>query len=147
MSMSNNQTNEIQNKQKQTVPLSVFIVVSLVAFGFGYMYSGQQSTPEPTVTVTVAPKSEADPSQSPAQISLKTSFGDGTHVVGKTFEPGVYTSTGPNSGRLCLYQWLTSTGKDGEIVNQSGTKGTATVTLAEGDIFEASSCGTWTKSE
>ena len=144
--MSEDQTTEAPKKQKQTVPLAVFIVVTVIAFGFGYMYAGQQTPePSPTVTVTVAPEVEVAPSQEPPQPRLKTSFGDGTHVVGQTFEPGVYTSTGPNTGRMCLYQWLTSTGKDGEIVNQSGTKGTATVTLAEGDIFEASTCGTWIK--
>lgn len=144
--MSEDQTTEAPKKQKQTVPLAVFIVVTVIAFGFGYMYAGQQTPePSPTVTVTVAPKAEATETQAPAQPSLKTSFGDGTFVVGQTFEPGNYTTQGPEVGGLCLYQWLTSTGKDGEIVNQSTTKGSATVTLAEGEIFESMRCGTWTK--
>lgn len=142
--MSADQATEAPKKQKQTVPLAVFIVVTVIAFGFGFMYAGQRTPePSPTVTVTVAPEAVAAPSQTPAQPSLRTSFGDGTHVVGQTFAPGTYTT--PGAGDFCLYQWLTSTGKDGEIVNQSGTKGSATVTLTEGEVFESMRCGTWSK--
>jgi hypothetical protein len=143
-----NNPEETKAKQKQTVPLFVFIISVIAAFIFGLVYETQPENPTPTpaVTVTVSPGQAQDKDEAQAATSMNTSFGDGIHVVGQYFEAGTYTTLGLSDGRLCLYQWLTSTGQDAAIVGQKGTKGSATVTLVDGEIFNPSNCGTWKKS-
>ncbi len=68
----------------------------------------------------------------------------GMHTVGMTVLAGTYT-TNVTSG-MCYYAWKSGTGADAEIVdNNIVESGPATVTLEDGQIFETTGCGTWTK--
>lgn len=70
-------------------------------------------------------------------------FGAGVHVVGRTVEPGTYST---NGGENCYYSWKSGTGSDASIIDNNIVDGPATVTLNEGDVFETSSrCAKWTK--
>lgn len=71
-----------------------------------------------------------------------TQFSDGIHVVGSTVTPGVYSIS---SASDCYYAWMSGTSSDANIIDNNIVNGPAVVTLKAGDIFETSSCGTWTK--
>ncbi|MFT4051592.1 MAG: hypothetical protein QM677_04985 [Microbacterium sp.] len=74
-----------------------------------------------------------------------SSFGSGIRLVGTNTAAGTYTTEEITSG-MCYYVWKTSTASDADIIdNNIVESGTATVTLQDGDIFESSGCGTWTK--
>ncbi|QOC24800.1 hypothetical protein IC744_16185 [Microbacterium hominis] len=79
------------------------------------------------------------------QTIAANSFGEGIRLVGKNTAAGVYTTAEITSGS-CYYVWRTSTASDAEIIDNNIVKsGTATVTLRDGDVFESSRCGKWTK--
>ncbi|GAA3318178.1 hypothetical protein GCM10017710_35250 [Arthrobacter ramosus] len=71
----------------------------------------------------------------------------GLHVVGGDVQPGTYTTTGPDGTNSvgCYYAWKTGTGSDASIKDNNIVKGAATVTLANGEVFESTSCTAWTK--
>ena len=71
----------------------------------------------------------------------------GLHVVGGDVQPGTYTTTGPDGTNSvgCYYAWKTGTGSDASIKDNNIVQGAATVTLANGEVFESNSCEAWTK--
>lgn len=78
-----------------------------------------------------------------AEVAQKASqFRDGVHIVGTTVTAGVYSISTSDS---CYYVWRTGTGSDSEIVDNNIVSGPATVTLRDGEVFETSRCGTWSK--
>lgn len=94
---------------------------------------------------------EADLSERESAVSATeadiaaNSFGGGVRLVGTNTAAGVY-STGEIVSGMCYYVWKTGTGSDAGIVDNNIVRsGTATVTLADGDVFESNGCGTWTK--
>ena len=72
----------------------------------------------------------------------KRKFGSGTVIVGTDVEPGTYRAEG---GDGCYYAWMSSLSSDADIISNNLTDGTAIADLHDGDIFESSSCGLWTK--
>lgn len=86
----------------------------------------------------------ADPAPPPPPPSPKTSFGDGTYVVGTDITPGVYQSAGPVGDGACY--WKRSNG-DGIVANAM-TKKPQTVQIEAGDTaFTSSKCQEWQKTD
>jgi hypothetical protein len=72
---------------------------------------------------------------------------DGYWIVGKTVEPGTWTTN--DTSRVCLWERLSGFALDGTDVIDFDTvdSGTATVEIEAGDIgFFSLDCGRWTKS-
>lgn len=71
---------------------------------------------------------------------------EGRWTVGDDIDPGTYKSTSPVEVDNC-YWAITKTGSNGDdiVSNDFGVKGNLTVVLKEGQDFESTSCGTWTK--
>lgn len=74
----------------------------------------------------------------------KTSFGDGTFIVGTDIDAGTYKNSG---GSTCYYSRLSGfSGELDDIVSNELTSASAIVTIAPSDRgFKSSGCGTWTK--
>lgn len=71
-------------------------------------------------------------------------FGGGIQIIGQTVAAGQYR-TGEILG-MCYYAWKTDTSSSADIVDNNIVRsGTATVTLRDGEVFESSGCGTWSK--
>ena len=72
----------------------------------------------------------------------KTSFGDGTYLVGTDIVAGTYKTPG---GASCYYARLKDTsGSFNSILANNNTNGPAVVTIAATDgAFESTRCGTW----
>ncbi|PJJ65367.1 hypothetical protein [Compostimonas suwonensis] len=72
---------------------------------------------------------------------------NGVHVVGQGVSAGVYVTDGPSGTNSagCYYAWKSGTGSDADIVDNNIVDGAATVTLADGDVFESNSCQVWRK--
>ena len=79
-----------------------------------------------------------------SQITIsKTTFEDGTYIVGTDIQPGTYKSSGQGS---CYYSRLAGFGGDlGDIIANENTDTAAVVTIAATDKgFKSNRCGTWT---
>lgn len=76
----------------------------------------------------------------------KTSFDEGTYIVGTDIEPGTYKNSG-SSG--CYYARLSGFTGDLENIIANGTSDAPTVvTIAQTDAgFDSNGCGTWTRLE
>lgn len=74
----------------------------------------------------------------------KTSFGDGTYIVGTDIQPGTYKSSGQQG---CYYARLKGFGGTiDDIITNNNTDNPAIVTISASDKgFQSKSCGTWTK--
>lgn len=94
----------------------------------------------------VAAKAEAE--RVAAEIAAKqpkTSFSDGTFLVGKDIQAGTYRNqTGYDS---CYWERLSGTsGSFTEIIANDNPQGQAVVTILEGDnAFSSKRCGTWSR--
>lgn len=88
---------------------------------------------------------EREASVSAAEVEKsEREFGGGLHTVGKTVSPGTYM-TNVTSG-FCYYAWKNGTASGAGIIdNNIVEEGPATVTLRDGEVFESSGCGTWTR--
>ena len=78
--------------------------------------------------------------------SSKTSFGDGTYIVGTDIDPGTYRNSG-SAG--CYYVRLSGFTHDfSNIIANQNTDAQAVVTIAPTDArFQSKRCGTWTNIE
>lgn len=76
--------------------------------------------------------------------SSRTSFGDGTFIIGTDIEPGTYKNVG---GTSCYYARLSGfEGSISDIITNENVDSSAIVTISAGDKgFKSSRCGTWTK--
>ncbi len=76
----------------------------------------------------------------------KTSFDEGTYILGTDIEPGTYKNSG-SSG--CYYARLSGfTGDFENIIANGNSDAPTVVTIAPTDAgFESNGCGTWTKLE
>jgi hypothetical protein len=76
--------------------------------------------------------------------SSKTSFGDGTYIVGTDITPGTYKNTGSEG---CYYARLHGFGDTLDDIIANDNVDTATiVTISASDKgFQSTRCGTWTK--
>lgn len=76
----------------------------------------------------------------------KTSFDEGTYIVGEDIEPGTYKNSG-SSG--CYYARLSGyTGDMSNIIANGNTDTSTVVTIVQTDAgFESQGCGKWTKIE
>ena len=74
--------------------------------------------------------------------AARTSFGDGTHLVGKEIRPGTYRTKGTSS---CYWARLKNfSGSLNAIAANNNASGPEVVTIARTDKgFESSRCGTW----
>lgn len=74
----------------------------------------------------------------------KTSFDDGTYIVGTDLEPGTYRNTGDQG---CYWARLSGFGgTTDEIISNDNTDTAAIVTISTSDKgFQSNGCGTWTK--
>lgn len=71
--------------------------------------------------------------------------GDGKYTVGVTIEPGTYSATVP-AGSGCYWAiYVSGTNYADIIQNDFGSSGTMFVTISQGQDFESSGCGTWTR--
>jgi hypothetical protein len=100
------------------------------------------ATPRPQ-----APTTQAPPPPPPPPAGPRTSFDDGTWLVGADIAPGRYRATVPAGGH-CYWARLRNTtgGSDSIIANDLKDKGQSVVTILKSDnAFETSGCGTWTR--
>lgn len=74
----------------------------------------------------------------------RTSFGDGTYIVGTDIAPGTYRAPG---GDTCYWERESSlSGSSDDIIANNLSPGQQTVTIAASDKgFKTQGCGTWTK--
>jgi hypothetical protein len=80
---------------------------------------------------------------SAAETAKKASeFGNGVHIVGTNVTAGTYSIA---SSTDCYYAWMSGTGSNADIIDNNIVSGPATVTLRDGDVFETSRCGIWSK--
>lgn len=87
-----------------------------------------------TETVTASPEPPPGP---------KTTFGDGTWIVGTDIAPGTYRSSG---GSGCYWERTTGTGDLDDIIDNDNASGPAVVVIAPDDpFFVSKGCGTWTQ--
>lgn len=120
--------------------------------GFGGTLSeiiANENTDDPAV-VTIAPTDKGFQSvrcgtwtQDLSQITAsKTSFNDGTYIVGTDIQPGTYRSSGREG---CYYARLSGFGgSTREIIANENTDSPAIVSIALGDKgFQSVRCGTW----
>lgn len=79
----------------------------------------------------------------------RTSFTDGTFVVGTDIAPGTYKTEGPYPRALPNCYWARLKGVSGElgdVITNGNTRGPTTVTIKPGDTaFKSNGCATWTK--
>lgn len=86
----------------------------------------------------------ADPVPPPPPPGPKTSFGDGTYVVGTDVAPGVYQSAGPVDDGACYWKRVNGDG----IVDNAMTKKPQIVQIEAGDTeFTTSECQEWQKTD
>lgn len=76
------------------------------------------------------------------QIAANSFQSGGVVIIGKTVAAGDYNTSGVTN---CYYAWKSDTTKNASIIDNNIVSGTATVTLADGDVFESNRCGKWTK--
>jgi hypothetical protein len=74
-----------------------------------------------------------------------SSIKEGTWTVGRTVEPGTYTTEKAVSGSCYWGIYTSGTNGDDIIANDIVTGGQPTVTLQPGQDFETTRCGTWAK--
>lgn len=74
-----------------------------------------------------------------------SSIREGTWTVGRTVEAGTYTTDKPVTGSCYWGIYTSGTNGDDIIANDIVTGGQPTVTLQQGQDFETTRCGTWTK--
>ncbi len=132
----------------------------LVAFGLGAAVGSSGSStptasaPSPaTVTQTVpgAPSASANPTPAAqaAAAGPKTSFGDGTYLVGTDIAPGSYRTTGPRADSPlpnCYFaRAKDDSGSISSIEQNDNTQGAARVTVKNGEYLTITGCD-WTKS-
>lgn len=77
--------------------------------------------------------------------AAKVQFGDGTWVVGKDIEPGVYRSSG--QGSWCYWERLSGlSGEFGDIIANGAPDGPAVVEIESSDAaFSSQGCKSWTR--
>ncbi len=99
-------------------------------------------TPLPTPTPVPTPTPEPTPTPVPTPTGPKTTFGDGTYLVGKDIAPGLYWTVTTDS---CYFARLAGFGGsiDDIIANDNAT-GQAIVLVQDSDAgFESHRCGQW----
>lgn len=79
------------------------------------------------------------------QAKAATNIVDGTWTVGRDIEPGVYRSAEPVGSRCYWGIYRSGTNGSDILENDIPGGGHPVVTLAEGQDFNSSRCGTWTK--
>lgn len=100
------------------------------------------ATSEPEEFATREPVTPTRPAPTPA--GPQTTITDGTWTVGQHIVPGKYQPKVP-AGEDCYWAVLKSGTNGATILNNGIGGGLPTVTLAPGQDFETSRCGTWTK--
>ena len=107
------------------------------------------AAPGVTTVYVTAPGAPAASTAAPAPAGPRTSFGDGTYEVNADIVPGTYKTTVPTSGRSCYWKRLKDfNGAAGSILDNGTAKAGSPVTvkILQSDAgFEATACGTWTK--
>lgn len=109
----------------------------------------QPTTETQTTTITARTTTTASQSSSSATSSAtsgpRTSFGDGTWMVGSGIEPGTYTTEG---GAGCYWARLGGlSGETDDIIANDNASGPTSVTISGTDAaFQSQDCGTWTLS-
>lgn len=78
------------------------------------------------------------------QVEANT-INEGTWTVGVDVEPGTYRTTGPVTGTCYWAIFRSGTNKDDIVQNDIVKGGSPTVTIAAGQDFETSRCGSWVK--
>lgn len=103
----------------------------------------QIPTPQPTSQPTPAPA--PPPTAPPPPAGPRTTFGDGTYVVGSEVVPGTYRNSNSSSG--CYWERLSGFGgTTDEIIANNFTQSRQLVTISPSDIgFSAQGCGSWTQ--
>jgi len=79
------------------------------------------------------------------QTKAATNIVDGTWTVGRDIEPGVYRSAEPVGSRCYWGIYRSGTNGSDILENDIPGGGHPVVTLSEGQDFNSSRCGTWTK--
>jgi len=113
----------------------------------------RSSTPAPTLTQTATPQPTAQPTAAPTPAPTaapppagpRTTFTDGTYVVGSEVAPGTYRNSSSSSG--CYWERLSGFGgSTDEIIANNFTQSRQLVTISPSDVgFSAQGCGTWTQ--
>lgn len=85
---------------------------------------------------------DEDAVEEAAEEGPKTSFTDGTYLVGTEIQPGTYRAQPVSS---CYWERLSGlSGASSDIITNEFTKGQALVTILESDMaFKSSKCGRW----
>lgn len=102
--------------------------------------------PEPGTSTTTA-RATVSPSDAVAKPPAAKGIKDGGWLVGRDVPAGRYHSAGPADGLFCLWTKTTTPdaqpGEKGFITNDA-PPGPSYVSLAAGQYFTTSHCGTWT---
>lgn len=75
----------------------------------------------------------------------RNTIADGSWTVGRDIEPGTYTVASPVMSTCYWGIYASGSNKSKIIENDVVTGGRPTVTIAEGQDFESTKCGSWTK--
>lgn len=106
----------------------------------------EAETDEPVPTEAPATEVAEEPDEpvdEPAPAGPAPAFGDGTHVVGQTFEPGRYRAVDVSN---CYWERLSDLSGDFDalIANDIVDGGSVIVDIADGDeAFTSQRCGDW----
>ncbi|WP_018180118.1 hypothetical protein [Jongsikchunia kroppenstedtii] len=102
-----------------------------------------QTTTITASTTTTTSSGTSSSATSSAASGPRTSFGDGTWMVGSGIEPGTYSTDG---GDGCYWARLGGlSGATDDILANDNASGPATVTISGTDAaFQSQDCGTWT---
>jgi len=102
----------------------------------------QTTTVTASTTTTTSSRSSSSATSS-ASSGPRTSFSDGTWMVGSGIEPGTYSTEG---GTGCYWARLSGlSGETDDILANDNAAGPTTVTISGTDAaFQSQDCGTWT---
>ena len=101
--------------------------------------------PTPQTTPQLTPGPTAAPTAAPPPAGPRTTFSDGTYVVGSEVSAGTYRNSSSSSG--CYWERLSGFGgTTDEIIANNFTQSRQLVTISPSDVgFSAQGCGTWTQ--
>jgi hypothetical protein len=136
------------------IALGVLFVVLVASIIGGIVASGGGDTPSGKTTGTgtegVNPPSSKKTEDMPSREAPgKTTYGDGTYLVGVEIDPGTYKTTGPDKDSvipMCYWERAKNdSGELGSIIANHNSEGPDRVTVKAGETVKFSGDCKWTE--